>query len=194
VVVGLVVLLLAAAGGGFAYLVSQVDGSGTFAREIDEPGSTLVHTVRAPEDTVVLIRVSPSDESFDPVIGVSANPATADRLTEFFGTDGPLPDDVFSGVVPEDTRLLAVSDATGPGEEEFTYVATPFGGDVEVLVTGAGTTVGGFELEVVLRPFDGPPDGQAYLQELSGQSFLDDYEQPRSPIEDILDDFTEDGD
>jgi hypothetical protein len=153
-----------------------------------------VHSVQAPEDTVVLIRVSPADDAFDPVIGVSADPSTADRLTEFFATDGPLPDDVFSGVVPEDTRLLGVADATGPGEDEFTYVATPFGGDMEVLVTGAGMTVGEFELEVTLQPFDGPDDGRAYIGELEGQAFLDDYEQPRSPIEDVLDDFTEDGD
>jgi hypothetical protein len=190
-----VALLLVAAGAGvFAYLVSQVDGSGTFARELDEPGSTLLHSVRPSEDTVVLIRVSPSDGGFDPVIGVSAEEETVGRVVDFFGSDGPLPDDVFAGVVPDDTVLLAVSDAAEAGQDETTFVATPFGGDFEVLVTGAGDTVGAFELEITIEPFDGPDDGQDYLEELVGQDFLEDYEPPRSPIEDILDDFIEDGD
>jgi Protein of unknown function (DUF2510) len=192
--IGVVVALLTAGAGVFAYQVSQVDGAGTFARELDEPGSTLVHTVRPLEDTVLLIRVSPSDGGFDPVIGVSGDEATVDRLVDFFGSDGPLPDDVFAGVVPEDTVLLAVSDAAEAGEDETTFVATPFGGDFEVLVTGAGDTVGAFELEITIQPFDGPDDGRAYLEELAGQDFLEDFEPPRSPIEDILDDFIEDGD
>jgi hypothetical protein len=192
--IGLVLLILAIGAGVFAYLVSQVDGSGTFARELEEPGSTLVHTVRAPEDTVMLIRVSSSDAGFDPVIGVSTDEATVDRLAGFFDSDGALPDDVFAGVVPDETMLLAVSDATDAGEDETTFVATPFGGNFEVLVTGAGDTVGAFELEIGLEPFDGPDDGQAYLEALAGQEFIEDFAPPRSPIEDILDDFIDDGD
>jgi hypothetical protein len=191
---GVVLLLVAIGGGVFAYLVSQEDGAGTFSRELEEPGSTLVHTVHAPEDTVLLIRVTPSGDEFDPIIGLSTDEATVDRLTAFFESDGALPDDVFAGMVPEETELLAVSDATGAGEAEFTFVATPFGGDFEVLVTGAGDTVGEFELGITIQPFDGPDDGVTYVEELSGQEFLDDYEPPRSPIEDILDDLIEDGD
>ena len=102
-----VVLLLAAIGAAlFAYLVSQVDGAGTFARELEEPGSTLVHTVRAEDDTVVLIRVSPSGGSFDPVIGVATDEATVDRLADFFATDGPLPDDVFPARCPRTPSCL----------------------------------------------------------------------------------------
>jgi hypothetical protein len=191
ITIGVLLLLVGVAGGLFAYAVSQVDGSGTFARELDEPGSTLVHTVRAPDDTVVLIRVSTPDGGFDAVIGVSTDEATVDRLAAFFDSDGALPDDVFPGVVPDDTVLLAVSDAAEAGEDEMTFVATPFGGDLEVLVTGAGDTVGRFELEIAIEPFAGPADGQAYLEELAGQEFLEEFEPPRSPIEDILDEFIE---
>ena len=188
----LVVVLVAAAVGGFSFLVSQVDGAGTFAREIEEGGATLVHTVRAPENTVLLLRVSPEDAGFDPVIGVSTDQATIDRYADFFGTEEPLADDEFAGVVPEDTELMAVSDSADAGEDEVTFVATPLGGDFEVLVTGAADSVGAFELDITIQPFDGPDDGATYLEELAGQAFVQDFEPPRSPIEDILDDFIDD--
>ena len=194
--IGLGVLLLLAVIGAavLAYLVSQVDGAGTFARELEEPGSTLVHTVNADEDTVLLIRVAPGNGSFDPVIAVATDGDAIDRLADFFDTDGALPEDEFPGVVPEDNELLAVADAAEAGDDEFTFVATPFGGDFEILVTGAGDSVGPFELEITVQPFDGPDDGQAYVEELAGQDFIEDFEPPRSPIEDILDDFIDEGD
>src|SRR5688572_28819587 len=179
-----VLVLLAVIGAAvLAYLVSQVDGAGTFARELEEPGSTLAHTVRAEEDTVLLIRVA-AVGSFDPVIGVATNEDSIDRLADFFDTDGALPEDEFPGAVPEDNALVAVADAADAGDDEFTFVATPFGGDFPVLVTGAGDSVGSFELEITIQPFEGPDDGQAYLEELAGQDFIENFEPPRSPIED----------
>lgn len=189
---GLAVVLAAVAVAVFAFFASRVDGAGAFARELDAEGSTLVHTVRAPDDTVVLIRVVPSDSGFDPVIGVSTDDATIDRYADFFGSDGTLPEDEFEGTVPDDTELFAVSDSADAGQDEFTYVATPFGGDFEVLVTAPDDSVGAFELDITLQPFKGPDDGQAYMEELAQQDFLQDFEPPRSPIEDILDDFIDD--
>ncbi|MGH9118287.1 MAG: DUF2510 domain-containing protein [Acidimicrobiales bacterium] len=189
---GLVVVVVAAAVGVFSFLVSRVDGAGTFARELEVGGSTLVHTVRAQDDTVILIRVAPDAGGFDPVVGVSADEATIDRYAEFFGTEGPLADDEFAGVVPEGTQLLAVSDAADAGADEVTFVATPLGGEFEVLVSGAGGSVGAFELDITIQEFAGPDDGVAYLEELAQQDFVQDFEPPRSPIEDILDDFIDD--
>jgi hypothetical protein len=192
VALGLIVVVLLLAVGGFALYRSRQDGAGSFARDLDEPGSTLVHTVRPGENTVLLIRVEPAERGFNPVIGVSTDEDTVDEYEDFFGDDVALPDDEFAGAVPDDSQLLAVSDSAEQGDTEVTFVPTPLGGDFQVLVTGAADTTGSFDVDITIQPFDGPDDGAAYLEALANQSFLEDFEPPRSPIEDILDDLIDD--
>jgi hypothetical protein len=191
VAVGAIVALVAAA----AIFLSVIrgDGSGTFARELPDRGDTLVHPIEVPEDSVVLLRVSSEDDAFDPVIGLDASPETVDEYVDFFGGEAALPADEFPGTVPDDRQLMAVADGFPGGEDEVTYIGTPFAGDFDVLVTGAGDSNGEFELEVVFEPFDGPDDPDAYNEELAAQDFVQNFEPPRSPIDDILDDFIDEG-
>ncbi|MGH9244137.1 MAG: DUF2510 domain-containing protein [Acidimicrobiales bacterium] len=193
-VLGVVVVIGLAAAGLLVFLDDGGDGSGNFARELENDGDTRVHTVTADPDTVVLIRVITSDENFDPVIGVTTDGATLDELADFFESDGALDDEEFPGALPEDGALYAVADNAAAGEDEVTFVATPFGGEFNVLVTGLDDSVGPYELEVTIEEFVGPDDPQAYAEELASQDFVEDFAPPRSPIEDVLDDFIDDGD
>jgi hypothetical protein len=128
------------------------------------------------------------------VIGVSTDQGTLDEYAGFFESDEALDDAEFAGTLRDaDQRLFAVADATGAGETERTFVATPFGGDFDVLVTGAGGSVGSFDLEITIEDFAGPDDPDAYLEELAQQDFVEEFAPPRSPIEDVLDDLIEEG-
>jgi hypothetical protein len=191
IAVGVIVLLVAAAA--MFLSMSRGDGSGTFALELPDRGDTLAHPIEVPDDSVVLIRVSSGDGTFDPVIGFAGPPDTVDEYVDFFGSDAALPSDEFPGTIPEDRQLMAVADGFPAGEDEVTYIGTPFAGEFDVLVTGAGDSNGEFELEIVFEPFDGPDAPSAYNDELAGQDFVQDFEPPRSPIDDILDDFIDEG-
>jgi Protein of unknown function (DUF2510) len=192
-VIGLLAVVALLAAGTVYVLASRGDGSGTFARELEDRGSTLSHPIRPPDDSVVLIRVSSDDERFDPVIGVSASPELIDHYVDFFGSEASRPADEFPGAIPEGHQLLAVADGFGAGEDEVTFVGIPFGGDFEVLVTGSGDSTGAFDLEITFEEFDGPDDAEAYVEELANQDFVQDFEPPQSPIDDILDDFIDEG-
>jgi hypothetical protein len=181
------------AAGAIFLSVSRGDGSGTFARELPDRGDTLVHPIEVPADSVVLIRVSSDDGTFDPVIGFDAPPDTVDEYVEFFGSDAAVPEDEFPGTVPDDRQLMAVADGFPAGEDEVTFIGTPFAGDFDVLVSGAGDSNGNFELDVSFEAFDGPDDAEAYNEELAGQDFVQDFEPPRSQIDEILDDFIDEG-
>jgi hypothetical protein len=176
-------------------VLSGGDGSGSFSGELENEGDTFAHAVSPGEDTVVLIEVTSDDGEFDPIIGVSTDQATLDQYADFFESDEALDDAEFAGALRDaDQRLFAVADITGPGEAERTFVATPFGGEFDVLVTGAGGSVGSFEMEITIEEFAGPDDPDAYLEELAQQDFVEDFAPPRSPIEDVLDDLIEEGD
>lgn len=193
-IVGLVVVLALLAVGALFLIRRAGDGSGTFARELEARGDTLRHPVQVPDDSVVLIRVATDDGGFNPVIGFSGDPETVDEYVDFFGSDAVRPDDEFPGTLPEDAQLLAVADGFEAGEDEVTFVGTPIGGDFDVLVTGSGDSTGAFDLEISIEEFAGPDDPAAYIEELAAQDFVQNFEAPRSPIEDILDDFIDEAD
>ena len=161
----LLVLLLIPKGGD-----KEPTGTGTFSAALEGDARFMSHTVEVPENSILLLEVSPSD-GFDPDLAVSTDAATGRELARYLsgaGFDrsrfrGALND---YGYNAEGKAIVGRADEYGAGEPERLLVTAPRGGMFEVVVAAAGDTSGAFDLDVIHVHFQADEDGATYIDDL----------------------------
>ena len=181
-VLGAVLVLALLGAGAAAFLLLRDDeertGTGDFSGEVDTDG-LFVHRLAAPEDTVIMIEVAGGPD-FNPVVGITGDETVTDQYVDFFGAqafDFEASAGLFSPVDADNLpgRVLTSVGGSGPGQREFVVFPAPFAADLDVLVAGFDGVAGEFDLEVSFLHFEGPGDGEEYLQAYRGAQEISEF-------------------
>lgn len=146
------------------------EGTGTFDLAVRGDAQFVTHTVKVPENSLVLLEVTPEDD-FDPDVAASTDAATARDLARRLA-DAGFERSRFRGLFadygydPDGAAIVGRVDEGASGERERLVITAPAGGRFDVVVAAADEVPGAFELEVTHLDLRADDDGGTYIDDV----------------------------